>query len=148
LQAITVLALLLILKRKIKMKKISMILLVTVSLVYFSACKGDKKAEETVTESAATEVAAPTEPAPAVPELTPAETLKAFQSFAKEYGEAFNNLTKDPQKFQKLAGEVQQKIADMERIKVDLTPAQVKAYEKARQIIIDVNSGGTKKTKK
>lgn len=124
------------------MKKISMILFATLLLASFSACKGDKKAEEAVQ---ATEVVAPpVEEAPAIVP-TPAEALKAFQAFAKEYGEAFNNLTKDPQKFQKLAGEVQQKIADMERLRVDLTPAQVKDYEKALKIITDVNSGGTKR---
>ncbi|MDR2682422.1 MAG: hypothetical protein LBB64_00955 [Dysgonamonadaceae bacterium] len=126
------------------MKKISMILFATLLLVSFSACKGDKKAEEAVQEPATEIVAPPVEEAPAIVP-TPAEALKAFQAFAKEYGEAFNNLTKDPQKFQKLAGEVQQKIADMERLRVDLTPAQVKDYEKALKIITDVNSGGTKR---
>ncbi|MDR1527652.1 MAG: hypothetical protein LBS46_08310 [Dysgonamonadaceae bacterium] len=127
------------------MRKISMILFTTLLLVSFAACKGDKKADEAVQETATEVVAPPVEEAPAVVEPTPAEALKAFQAFAKEYGEAFNNLTKDPQKFQKLAGEVQQKIADMERIKIDLTPAQVKVYEKALKIITDVNSGGTRK---
>ena len=71
--------------------------------------------------------------------------LKDFQAFAKEYGEAFNNIAKDPQKYTKLAGQVQLKVADMERLKVDLTPAQLKDYEKALKIILDVGSGGTKK---
>ncbi|MDR0541325.1 MAG: hypothetical protein LBH19_03840 [Dysgonamonadaceae bacterium] len=128
------------------MKKISMILFVTVLLVSFTACKVDKKAEEAVKEAATEAVAAPAaEETPAYVEPTPAEALKAFQAFAKEYGEAFNNLTKDPQKYMKLAGQVQQKVADMERVKVDLTPAQVKSYEKALKIITDVNSAGTKK---
>jgi hypothetical protein len=127
------------------MKKISMILFAISLLVSFTACKGDKKAEEAVQETVTEEVAPPVEETPALVEPTPAEALKAFQAFAKEYGEAFNNLTKDPQKFQKLAGELQQKVADIERKRADLTPEQVKAYEKARKIIIDVNSGGTKK---
>jgi hypothetical protein len=128
------------------MKKMSMILFATVLMVSFAACQGDKKAEQTTVEEPATEVvAAAVEETPATPALTPGETLKAFQAFAKEYGEAFNNLTKDPQKFQKLAAEISQKIAEVEQVKADLTPAQIKAYEKALKIITDVNSGGTKK---
>ena len=122
------------------MKKISMILFVTVLLLSFTACKGDKKAAE------ATETEAPVaEETPPVVEPTPAEALKAFQVFAKEYGEAFNNISKDPQKYSKLAGQVQGKVADMARYQVDFTPAQKKEFDKAMKIINDVNSGGTKK---
>ena len=126
------------------MKKILMILFVTAFLLPFAACKGDKKAEEGAIETTTTEVVEEVV-APPVVEPTPAEALKAFQAFAKEYGEAFNNLTKDPQKYSKLAAQVQQQVADMERFKVDFTPAQVKEYEKAMKIILDVSSGGTKK---
>jgi hypothetical protein len=128
------------------MKKTPMILFAALLLVSFAACKGDKKIESAVEEPATELLATPAaEEAPAVAEITPAEALKAFQAYAKEYGESFNNLTKDPQKFQKLSTEYTQKIADMERIKADLTPAQVKSYEKALKIITDVNSGGTRK---
>jgi hypothetical protein len=128
------------------MKKSSMILFAAGLMLSFAACKSDKKAEEAVQAPVSGIVAEPVvEDTPAYVEPTPAEALKAFQAYAKEYGEAFNNLTKDPQKFQKLAAEYNQRIADMERIKVDLTPAQVKNYEKALKIIADVNSGGTKK---
>ena len=125
------------------MKKISMILFVTVLLLSFTTCKGDKKAEATET---ATEMEVPVvEEAPPVVELTPAEALKAFQAFAKEYGEAFNNISKDPQKYSKLAGQVQEKVADMTRYQVNFTPAQKKEFDKAMKIIRDVSSGGTKK---
>ena len=126
------------------MKKISMILFVTALLLSFTACKVDKKAPET-TETPTEVVETPVVEVPPVVELTPAQALKAFQTFAKEYGEAFNNMMKDPQKFQKLAGQVQEKVADMNRYKVDFTPAQKKEFDKAMQIIRDVNSGGTKK---
>ena len=126
------------------MKKISMILFVTALLLSFTACKGDKKAVEAVTETATEEVV---EEAPAVPvpELTPAEALKAFSAFAKEYGEAYNNISKDPQKFQKLAGELQLKVADMNKYQANFTPAQKKEFDKAMKIISDVSSGWTKK---
>jgi septal ring factor EnvC (AmiA/AmiB activator) len=138
--------LLLIFKNKFKMKHIPMFLFAAVLMVSFAACQGGKKAEEAVETPAveAVEVAV-VEEVPAAPALSPAETLKAFQAFAKEYGEAFNNLTKDPQKFQKLASEITQKVTEMELVKAELTPAQLKAYEKALKIITDVNSGGTKK---
>jgi hypothetical protein len=129
------------------MKKISMILFAAALMVSFAACNGTKKAEEApaVVEETVVVEETPAVETPAVAEPTPAEALKAFQDFAKEYGEAFNNITKDPQKYTKLSGQYQQKIADMERVKVDLTPKQVKDYEKALKIIADVNSGGSKK---
>jgi uncharacterized lipoprotein YehR (DUF1307 family) len=127
------------------MKKIFMILFAAVLTVSFAACNGAKKAdsEKSGETEVVTEVSAPE--APVLVEPTPAEALKTFKEFAKEYGEAFNNITKDPGKYTKLAGQVQEKVADMERLRVDLTPAQVKDYEKALKIITDVNSGGTKK---
>ena len=128
------------------MKKISMILFVTTLLLSFTACKGDKKAKEGVTETTTEVVETPVaEETPVVAEPTPAEALKAFVAYAKEYGEAFNNLSKDPQKYSKLAGQVQAKVADMARYQVDFTPAQMKEFEKAMKIIRDVSSGGTKK---
>jgi len=126
------------------MKKISMILFVTALLLSFTACKADKKAAETTeTTTEVVEVVVPE--APPVVELTPAQALKDFQAFATEYGEAYNNMIKDPQKFQKLAGQVQLKVADMARYQVDFTAAQKKKYDEAMKIIRDVNSGGTKK---
>jgi hypothetical protein len=127
------------------MKKISMILFAAVLMVSFAACNGAKKTDpaEPVETEFVTEVSTPEMPVPV--ELTPAEALKAFQEFAKEYGEAFNNITKDPGKYMALAGQVQEKVADTERLRADFTPAQVKDYEKALKIITDVNSGGSKK---
>ncbi|MDR0682734.1 MAG: hypothetical protein LBG15_12950 [Dysgonamonadaceae bacterium] len=125
------------------MKKISMILFAAVWMVSFVACNGAKKTEPVETIETETVTEAPE--TPALVELTPAEALKAFLEFAKEYGEAFNNITKDPGKYTTLAGKVQEKVADMERFRVDFTPAQIKDYEKALKIITDVNSGGTKR---
>jgi septal ring factor EnvC (AmiA/AmiB activator) len=124
------------------MKKISMILFVTALLLSFTACKGEKKAEEVVVPETPAAVVA--EEAPPVVELTPAQALKAFTAFAKEYAEANNNKLNDVQKFQKLANQVTEKIAEMSKVKDKLTPAQVKEYEKAIQIIRDVNSPGKK----
>jgi GTP cyclohydrolase III len=128
------------------MKKIAMILFAAGLMVSFAACNGAKKTEEavepvtTVDETQAT-VAADTA---TYVEPTPAEALKAFQEFAKEYGEAYNNITKDPGKYTKLASQVQQKVADIERLKVNLSAKEIKDYEKALKIITDVNSGGKK----
>jgi hypothetical protein len=132
-------------KNYFKMKKISMILFAVVLMVSFAACNGAKKENptETVETETVDETVAPETPAYVEP--APAEVLKAFQEFAKEYGEAFNNITKDPGKYSKLASQVQEKVADMERLKVNLTPAQIKDYERALKIITDVSSGGTKK---
>ena len=127
------------------MKKISMILFVTTLLLSFAACKSDKKAAE-ATETTTEVVEVPVvEEAPPVVEPTPAEALKAFAAFAKEYGEAFNNISKDPQKYSKLAGQYQEKMAEINRYKVDFTAAQKKEFEKSMKIIRDVNSGGAKK---
>jgi hypothetical protein len=125
------------------MKKIFFILFAVVLMVSFTACNGAKKTEEAAppTEEVVEEVKAPETP---VVEPTPAEALKAFQQFAKEYGEAFNNITKDPQKYTKLASQVQEKVADMERVKINLSAKEVKEYEKALKIITDVSSGGKK----
>ena len=123
------------------MKKIFMTLFAAVLMVSFAACGGGKKAEEAV-EIIETEVVEEAPVAPAYVEPTPAEALKAFEEFAKEFGEAYNNITRDPQKYTRLAGQVQGKVADMERLKVDLTPAQLKTYERALKIITDVVSGG------
>jgi ribosomal protein L10 len=126
------------------MKKIFMILFTAALVLSFAACSGGKKVEEVV-ETVETEVVEVAPEAPVYVEPTPAEALKAFEEFAKAYGEAFNALPREAQKFSKLAGQVQGKVADMERFKVNLTPAQIKAYERALKIITDVNSGGTKK---
>ncbi|MDR0546269.1 MAG: hypothetical protein LBG77_01570 [Dysgonamonadaceae bacterium] len=129
------------------MNKIAMILFAAAITVAFVACQQTKKAEEAV-ETAATEaveeVAAAVE-TPAEPEVKPAEALKQFQAFAKEYADAYNNIAKNPVKYTQLAGQYKDKIAEVEKVKDKFTPAQVKAYEKALQIIKDVNSGGTKK---
>ena len=127
------------------MKKSSIILFAVALFISFTACNGSKKSdqatEEKVEEVKQEEVVVPQE---AYVELTPEEALKAFNEFTKEYADAFNNLARNPSKFQKMAGEVQQKVADMERLKVDFSAKQLKEYEKARDIISQVNSGGKK----
>ncbi|MDR0834437.1 MAG: hypothetical protein LBN93_09705 [Candidatus Symbiothrix sp.] len=123
------------------------ILILAVLAVSLAACS-NKKTEGAATccekaDSAVVEVA----PVVETPVLAPADALKEFKAFAKSYGEAFNNLTKDPNKYTELAGQVQAKVAELEAIKDKLKPAELKEYEKAKKIITDVNSGGTK-TKK
>ena len=119
------------------MKKILMILCVTTLLLPFSACKGGKKAA--ATEPATEVVEAPViEEAPPVVELTPAEALKAFSAFAKEFVEAYNDKLKDPQKYMKLAGQVQEKVADMNRYQANFTATQKKEFDKAMKLIREV----------
>ena len=130
------------------MKQIAMILFAAGMMTALTACQQTKNAEEKA-ETAATEVVeaakAVVETPAAAPEIKPADAIKAFQAFAKEYAEAYNNITKNPVKYTQLAGRYKDQIAEVEKVKDKFTPAQVKAYEKALQIIKDVNSGGTKK---
>jgi CHASE3 domain sensor protein len=129
------------------MKKTLFIFLAVATTWLFTACTGVKKTEEApATEPEKTEVQ-PVVETPAPVELAPAEMLKAFQAFAKEYGEAYNNVVKDPQKYTTLASQVQEKMADMERIKGKLTTSQIKEYDKAMRIIRDVSAGGSKPKK-
>ncbi|GHT49237.1 hypothetical protein AGMMS49982_02270 [Bacteroidia bacterium] len=81
------------------------------------------------------------------PAVVPAVALKEFKALAKSYGEAFNNISKNPKKFQELAVQVQTKAAEIASISDQLKPAQLKEYEKALKLIADVNAGGTKKKK-
>jgi hypothetical protein len=127
------------------MKKIGMILVTAALLFSFAACGGGAKKTEDAAEKTevktevAAEAAAPQE---TYVEQTPAEALKAFSDYAKEYGEAFNALPKNVANYQKLARQSQQKVADMERLKIDFNANQLKEYEKALEIVRAVNSGG------
>ena len=126
------------------MKKISLFFVTAILMIAFTACNGAKKteapAEQPVKTDTATQVVT-AEPAPA-PVSDPAEMLKNFQAYAKEYGEAFNNLTKDPKKFTDLSKLSQQKVAEMEQIKNQLNAKQSQDYKKALDIVIKVNNGG------
>lgn len=124
------------------MKRNVLFLFATALFVSFAACSGgSKKTEQQEKAVEAVETVTET-PEPTYVAPTPEEALKAFEAYAKEYAEAFNNMLKDPQKFQKLAGQSQEKVADMERLKIDFTPAQLKKYEAARDIVNKINSGG------
>jgi hypothetical protein len=122
------------------MKRISLFIFVAALMISFVACSGSKKEEKAteVTESPV-EVKAP-EATPPAPDPTPEEAIKAFYAFAKEYADAYNNITKDPQKFTKLGTQAQEKVADMERLKINFNAKQLKEYEKAKDIIFQVNS--------
>jgi hypothetical protein len=124
------------------MKNVIVYLFVAALAVSFAACSGGKKAEKVVEETRkiVDSVAVPVETIPQAE--NPAEALKAFEAFAKEYAEAFNNLAKDPQKFQKLGKQVQEKVADLERQKVNFDKKQEDAYKKALELISKVNRGG------
>jgi DNA repair ATPase RecN len=134
-----------------------MYLFVAAITVAFAACSGGKKAEtpeesvaievetieSAVVDSAAALVDSLGNAVATVPQVeNPAEALKAFEAFAKEYAEAFNNLAKDPAKFQKLGQELQGKVADMERLKEKFDKKQTEAYTKAVELITKVNKGG------
>jgi hypothetical protein len=125
------------------MQKISISLFIAVLMISFAACSGAKKAEEpaeVIEKEVVEEFKAPE--TPPVVELTPAEALKQFQDYAKEYAEAYNNVAKNPQKYQKLASQMQQKVADIERLKVDFNKKQLQEYQKAVELITKVNKFG------
>lgn len=125
------------------MKRITLMLFAAILFVSFAACSGSKKEE--APEKAETEAVEekPAE-APAYVAQTPEEALKAFTEFSKEYIDAFNNMTKDPAKFQKLGSQLQQKVADMERLKVNFTEKQQKEYQKSLDLITQANTVGKK----
>ena len=125
------------------MKKIFIFIFSFVIAITYTACDGAKKAKAPVEDPVNTEtVEEPVAPEPEVPVLTPAEMLKEFQTYAKAYGEAFNNLTKDPKKYTELARESQKRVADMEKIKDQLNTKQKQDYQKSLDIVLKVNSGG------
>ena len=127
------------------MRKISVFLLTAILMIAFAACSGAKKTEAPAEEPVKTEVAemaVASEPQPEAPALNPAEMLKEFQEYAKAYGEAFNNLKKDPKKFSELSGQSQKRVADMEKIKSELNAKQLQDYQKAIDIVLKVNRGG------
>lgn len=125
------------------MKKLAMILFAATLFISFTACSGSKKesAPETVVEETIEEIV---EETPAYVEPTPEEALKAFTEFSKEYVDAFNNLAKDPQKFTTMSSQLQGKMADMERLRVNFTEKQLDQYKKALDLITQVNSAGKK----
>ena len=135
---------------KISMKKICMIIFTVALITSFAACSGAKKEEnkakepiENVDKEApeAVEEVKP-EVTEEIPAVKPDEALKAFQAYVKEYAESFNNIMKDPAKFSKLAGQLQEKVSEMEKIKVSFNKKQLADYQKARDMINEVNNVG------
>ena len=128
------------------MKKISVFLFTAVLIIAFTACTGAKKSDAPVENPAANdsiEQAAASEPSePAAPVLSPTEMLKEFQAYAKAYGEAFNNISKDPKKYTELSGQSQKRVTEMEQIKGELNARQLQDYQKARDLVIKINNGG------
>ena len=121
------------------MKKIFAFLFTVVLVISFTACDGAKKTKAPAEEPVKSEVVAPE---PETPALSPTEMLKAFQEYAKAYGEAFNNISKDPRKFSELSKQSQKQVTDMEKIKSELNAKQLQEYQKALDIILKVNKGG------
>ena len=127
------------------MKKIFLLLVTVILTIAFTACSGGKKTEAVAGEPAKTEAVDSVEvpnPQPEAPVLSPAEMLKSFQEYAKSYGEAFNNITKDPNKYSQLARQSQQKVEEMEKIKTELNKKQSEEYQKSLEIVLKVNRGG------
>ena len=131
------------------MKKICMVIFSVALLASFTACSGTKKEENTVKEKAVETVAPDTTKAvveaAAVPEVKPDEAIKAFKAFAKEYGDAFNNIGKDPVKFSALANKLNDQLAVINKIKPSFSKKQLADFEAAMKIINDVNAAGKKK---
>ena len=128
------------------MKKISVFFVTAILMIAFMACSGAKKSEAPAEQLTGSDSIAQTVVSDSVtttaPTLSPAEMLKNFQNYVKAYGEANNNITKDPQKFMELSGQSQKQVDDMEQIKSQLNAAQLQAYQKALGVIIKVNKGG------
>jgi len=127
------------------MKKIFLLLVTAILTIAFTACSGAKKTEAAAEEPAKTEAVDSvkvSDSQPAAPVLSPAEMLKSFQEYAKAYGEAFNNITKDPNKYSELARQSQKKVEEMEKIKTELNKKQSEEYQKSLEIVLKVNRGG------
>jgi hypothetical protein len=128
------------------MKKVFSFFVTAILMVAFVACTGAKKTEAPAEQAVKTDtVAKAVEPQPAAPEVpakSPADMLKDFQAYAKSYGEAFNNMTKDPNKFMDLSKLSQKWVDDMEKVKDQLTPKQLQDYKRACDIVFKVNKGG------
>lgn len=128
------------------MKRICIIVFNVALITSFAACT-QSKTGETQVESVAKEVTEAVEEVKQevveeIPAVKPAEALKAFQTYAKEYVESFNNITKDPAKFSKLAGQLQGKVTEIEKIKSTFSKKQLDDYQKARDLINKVNNAG------
>lgn len=132
------------------MKKISMIIFTAVLFTAFVACSGSKKEENKAPETIESVVEKvpevveemKQEVAEEIPAVKPDEALKAFRVYAKEYVESFNNITKDPAKFSKLAAQLQDKVNEMEKIKSSFDRKQLADYQEARELINKVNTAG------
>jgi len=125
------------------MKKIFPFLFVVIFTTVLMACTGTKKTEAPAEAPVKSDSVANVVTSDSVaPTKSPADMLKDFQNYVKAYGEAYNNIAKDPQKFTDLAGQSQKWVANMEQIKDQLTTAQQQDYQKARDLIIKINKGG------
>jgi len=135
------------------MKKISVFFVTAILMVAFTACNGAKKTEAPAeqqpvkTDSITNVTPAASQDStvaatPATPAASPADMLKSFQAYVKAYGEAYNNIAKDPKKFTDLSGQSQQKVSEMEQIKSQLNPVQLQTYQKAVDLLIKINKGG------
>ncbi|MDR1610314.1 MAG: hypothetical protein LBS08_02250 [Candidatus Symbiothrix sp.] len=132
------------------MKKICMIIFSAALIALFAACSQAKKDENKVKEAVESVAKEATEAIEEVKQelkeeistVKPDEALKAFQAYVKDYAEAFNNITKDPAKFSKLAGQLQDKVAEIEKIKSTFTKKQLEEYQKTRDLINKVNNAG------
>jgi len=133
------------------MKKISVFFVTAILMIAFAACNGAKKTEAPAEQSVKTDSVTNVAPAaqdsvaataPATPAVNPADMLKKFQAYVKAYGEAYNNITKDPKKYTDLAGQYKQKVDEMEQIKSQLNPTQLQTYQKTVDLLIKINKGG------
>jgi DNA repair exonuclease SbcCD ATPase subunit len=127
-----------------------MIIFSAALIALFAACSQAKKDENKVKEAVESVAKEATEAIEEVKQelkeeistVKPDEALKAFQAYVKDYAEAFNNITKDPAKFSKLAGQLQDKVAEIEKIKSTFTKKQLEEYQKTRDLINKVNNAG------
>jgi hypothetical protein len=120
------------------MKKIVLFLFTAALAVSFYSCsnaKKEEKAPEVKQEAPAKpqEVAAPAE-------KTPEEIVGEFKKFVTDYEEAFAKKATDSETFNKLAEQAQQKVADLERLKIDFSEKLVKEYDEAKSALAKITA--------
>ncbi len=128
------------------MKKYLIVLLSATLLVGLNSCKKESTESTAADQPAPTEQTTPApetiEPAPeeVAPAKSASEMLKEFEDYVVAYADANNNMTKNPKKYQELAQQSQSWVQDMERVKGDLKPAEVKKYDKLIKDLANINN--------
>jgi Asp-tRNA(Asn)/Glu-tRNA(Gln) amidotransferase A subunit family amidase len=127
------------------MKKIFVLMFAAAMFVSFQSCKKDaQKVEDAATEAVQKVEDAVEDVVDAVvPEIKPADALKAFQDYSKAYGEAFNR--RDYATLSKLGKTFNEELKKIQPFVKDFNAKQKKDYDFSLNILKEVNtqlSGG------